>query len=387
MGGPRERRRRERARARRPDGWRRTHASPRSTGPLPARRGKRGRARIRLLAPMGAERIVLGRGIGGLADLGLAVGPELFEPAAELGPRGRWLAREAGRSRLRLPLPGTPDEQDARGRLTGRPGPAGTGWIVVERWSDAPLSALLAARFRAPRSASLAERSWNLACHLRAHGIDAPEPLAVGALGRGLVARRSFLVTRELAGYVPLPALLAALPPGPPGPPVPPVPPVHGDVREAGPRARALQALGAALARLFAAGVHPRALPAELFQLSPPEDAAGDAAKDGTQDGAEPAARAAAGAQSGAACALDAPVPGLRPNRLPSVALLELPGARLGPPLGAARRALLVRDLVAELARVLAPEEAERLLALALGAPAGAPPPPAAPASAPADRG
>lgn len=144
-----------------------------------------------------------------LPDLG-ALGVEDAAPllAGEPGARAELVCDERGLRRLRLALPGTPGPD---GRVCGAPRGAGTGWVVLSSWREPPLGELLAGRFRAPRSASLAERAWNLLCHLRAAGVGTPEPLAVGARGRGLVARRSFLVTRELRGFVPLASFAAAL--------------------------------------------------------------------------------------------------------------------------------------------------------------------------------
>jgi hypothetical protein len=168
-------------------------------------------------AIMASERVQLHTSVAGLEALGFSGPAELYEPPPTGGApgapgahgahaaRGREIAR--GRTRERRPLPGTPER--CSGPLTGRPGGAGTGWIVLERWSTIPLRERLEARFTTPCSGSPAERAWNLLCHLRAHGIGTPEPLAVGARGAGLVAHASFLVTRELEGFEPLDAWLA----------------------------------------------------------------------------------------------------------------------------------------------------------------------------------
>lgn len=282
---------------------------------------------------MDAQRIVLAPGLERLGALGLGEGFDPFGPEAALGPRADLLARAPGYLRARLPLSGTPDGARGAPRPSGRPGSAGTGWVVLERWSGGSLRALCRARFTAPRSASLAERRWNLLCHLLAHGVGTPEPLAVGARGRGLFAPRSFLVTRELTGHAPLARWL-------------------GDVRDPEARGRGLAALGSALARLFAAGVRPAALRPEDLWLSAPET---------------PPARA---------CETAGPVPGLRLNRLPGVAVVELLRARLGAPLPPARRGALVEELTAPLvaARLLGGEEAALVRAHSLGAASPAPP-------------
>lgn len=284
------------------------------------------------------DRVVLAHGLVGLADLGLGAPFDPWvDPAAPLDERGaeelaptRLLRRSRGYLCVRLPLPGSPDEC---GRLTGRPGPAGTGWIVLERWSGGSLRALCRARFTAPRSASSAERRWNLLCYLLAHGVGTPEPLAVGARGRGLFAAHSFLVTRELTNHAPLSRWLA-------------------DVRAPEARGRGLTALASALTRLFAAGVRPAALRPEDLCLSAPE--------------ATPAR----------ACAPAGPVPGLRVNRLPGVAVVELLRARLGTPLAPSRRRALLDGLTTPLVatRLLEAEEATRLRDQVLGDAASAVP-------------
>lgn len=98
--------------------------------------------------------------------------------------------------RLRIPLPGTPSAPGEK--LTEAPAGAGTGWVILERWRRVPLRELLGLRFGNPRSVSVAQRHWNLLCHLRANGVGTPEPWAVGARGVGLVARDSFLVSRAI---------------------------------------------------------------------------------------------------------------------------------------------------------------------------------------------
>jgi hypothetical protein len=152
----------------------------------------------------------------------------------------------AGCATFRYPLPGTPD---ASGRLTGRPCGAGTGWVRLRRFEGAGLRETLNARLGTPRSLSLAEREWNLICHLRANGVGAPDPMAVGREGGGVFAKRSFLVTRELDGFRPLSELAS---------------------EETGARARRsiARAVGQCLARLFRSGVHLPELDAEHILIS-----------------------------------------------------------------------------------------------------------------------
>jgi hypothetical protein len=188
--------------------------------------------------------------------------------------------------RIVFPLPGTAAPGAALSERPSGPGGPGTGWIVLERWTRPPLGALLRARLTPPRSASLAEREWNLYCHLRACGIGTPEPLAVGARGAGFAARASFLVTRVLEGFLPLAAWWSAHP-------------------DAALRRRAALSLESAVDALARARV-------ELPRL----DAAGLWLP-----------IAGVGELGDGACA--SPAPGLRANRLPSVVVASVEGGRL----------------------------------------------------------
>ncbi len=122
--------------------------------------------------------------------------------------RARLVASEGVFERLLLPLPGTPLEPG--GPMTESPRGAGTGWVQLDRWRRVSLGPLLGLRLGNPRSVSVADRHWNLLCHLRSQGIGTPEPLAVAARGRGFVCRDSFLVTRAFEeGTVSLDQLVA----------------------------------------------------------------------------------------------------------------------------------------------------------------------------------
>jgi hypothetical protein len=267
-------------------------------------------------------RVYLDPKVPDLAALGFADADEVL--TRDSFARGRAEATgEPGRSRLILPLPGTPAGDG--GPLAGRPGGAGTGWIVLDRWQRASWRGALGLRFSAPRSASPAERAWNLYCHLRAHGIGTPEPLAVGARGSGLVAPASFLVTRELTGYVPCDTWF-------------------GNARLPEVRRRGIEALGLAFARLRHARVFlPRLARAHVL-LSLSE-------------------------LSAQACADQAPPQGLRLRRLPSVAIAEVAGgiicAELGPAELVTMLGGVLRPVPAGPARASALETA-RFLALAL---------------------
>lgn len=213
----------------------------------------------------------------GLADLGLATSAGLFAPSAAALTRLEPLEHSATRARYRFPLPGSPD---ARGNLTGRPGRFGTGWLwlTVHR---AGLGELLRARCTPPRSASVAEREWNLLCHLRAQGVGTCEPLLVGALGNGFASSRSFLLVRAPEDAFPLPRWLRT----------------DGIGAE---RERGLVALGKALALLVRSGVELPDLAPEHLWITP---------------------------SGSGECETEAP--GLKKNRLPGVTIVELRGGRV----------------------------------------------------------
>jgi len=250
--------------------------------------------------------------------LGLASLEELLEPAAAPLERRTVLDETPARTRLAFALPGTPDP---RGRLTGKPGPLGTGfvWLSVHH---GPLRALLRARWSHPRSASLAEREWNLLCHLRAHGVATPEPLLVAARGAGLVSSHSACLVRAPEEAFPLPRWLRT--------------DGHGTGALAAERGRGLEALGRALARLLASGIALPDLRAEHLWITPSGSGECETHDHG----------------------------GLRKNKLPGVTLTEVGGARLAPV--APRR--LLAPLLADLAQSLTEEERETLVRLALRA-------------------
>lgn len=239
----------------------------------------------------------------GLGALGVD-GPEpLLAGDAGRLERGRELPAAPGARRVAFALPGT---ADVRGNLTGRPGELGTGWVWLTSHRPA-LGALLRARFAEPRSASLAEREWNVLCMLRAAGVGTPEPLCVGALGHGLVARRSFLVVRALEDAFPFPRWLAT----------------DGLGAE---RERGLAALAALLARLARTGLVLPALAPEHLWVAP--SGSGECETEG---------------------------PGLRKNKLPGVFVADVRDARRARSEGEPRRVL-----AALLARIEGLEARER---------------------------
>jgi hypothetical protein len=267
---------------------------------------------------MQPPRTTLAPGIPSLASLGVADAGALMQPDSSPSERGQVLERDGGFTRLRYPLPGTPAGQDEEGRpKRGKPMGAGTGWVDLLRWTHAPLVSSLGARLQAPRSGSLAERWWNLACRLLEAGVATPEPLAVVARGDGLVARDSYVIVRAPTGFLPLPDWL-------------------GTVHEPRDRRRGLQALGRLLARLLRSGV-------ELPELS---------------------ARDVSMALLPAGCCGDEEEtpPG---NRMPSVLLTSLAGGRLHAQSTTASARLLAR-LAAEVDATTTRGERARVLALAL---------------------
>ncbi len=113
------------------------------------------------------------------------------------------------------------------------------GQLYVKRYNVFAWRVALASLARA----SPAERAWHAAAALRARGFATPEVLAAVEHRRAGVLRRSFLVTREVAGALPADrrwAEILALPPA---------------VRRVARRALA-RALGALVGRLHAAGVY-----------------------------------------------------------------------------------------------------------------------------------
>jgi hypothetical protein len=143
-------------------------------------------------------------GVPGLEALGAARAEDWLGDgsALETGDRIEVVSQGAVETVARLPLPGTPD---ADGVQREKPRGAGTGWLVLRVFRGGGAD-LLRARFTQPRSTSLAARRWNLICHLGAHGIGAPQLVAMGEAGPS----ESFVLERELDGFVPLPVLVAS---------------------------------------------------------------------------------------------------------------------------------------------------------------------------------
>jgi len=282
--------------------------------------------------------VTLAPSVAGIAALGAASGEELLgtcggasagsagasaRPALE--QRAREVRRDAESVLLRVSLPGTPD---ARGHLTGAPRGAGTGFVYLRRYRAASARRRLEARFTRPRSESLAEREWNLLCHLRAAGVTTPEPLAVGGERRALFSARSFLVTRELDGMLRAERWFAGEP----------------DARA---RRLALRAIGLCLRRVVRSGAFLPRLSTEHVFLDASEPAA-------HAECDRPAEVGGLGAGTGAA---------LRWRRLPEVAIASVRGGRLfdAPPLARWSRLFERAAGDAALLELLSPRERLRL--------------------------
>jgi hypothetical protein len=166
---------------------------------------------------LNAADIHLAPGVSGIEALGSRSFDDFFRtPGAPGFERAKLIATGAGLEVLRYPLPGTPEARQElpeggpsagpRGldqarnveRLSGRPMGAGTGFVLLRRFTHSALRERWRARFTHPRSTSLTEREWNLMCRAREHGVATPEPLAVGRGEGAVFAERSFLVVREL---------------------------------------------------------------------------------------------------------------------------------------------------------------------------------------------
>ena len=266
----------------------------------------------------------LAPGVPGLEALGSAVLQDWLGDGSGLatGARLEILSRGPVETVARLPLPGTPD---ARGVQREQPRGAGTGMLVWRVWRGGGAE-LLRARLTQPRSTSLAARRWNLVCHLAAHGVGVPELVALGE-GR---AGESFLIERELSGYVPLAEATA-------------------HAREGAARALLVQALGAALGAVLRARVWlPELDPRDVFIRASERAGAGDCA-----------ALEVHGLAAEAALARRLGSPRVR---LPGVAFAELAGARVVTRMGLRRRQRMAAALAGVFERAEARELAERAL-------------------------
>lgn len=207
----------------------------------------------------------------------------------------------------RIPLPGTPDEH---GLQHERPRGAGTGHVLLRQWQSGALE-LARARLTAPRSSSVAARHWNLTCHLRAHGVVAPELVALAERGGPIAARESCLIVRELAGFVSLSRWLA-------------------QVRDAAERDRGVRSLGLAFAALLRCGVWLPLTTLENVHIASAES--------------DCAALQIVNLQGEQALLRERD---LERARLPAIAFTNLDRGRILPSIAPARRRLLVERLLA----------------------------------------
>lgn len=191
----------------------------------------------------------LAPGVDSFDALGAHSAEDFFAdpPRIQTAERAR---REA--SAVLLPLPGTPDES---GRQFERPRGSGTGWLRLERYPAGGLEGLRA-RCTHPRSSSRAARTWNLICHLQAHGIAAPQLVGFAERGSSPFGAESWLLTRELEEFEPFARWLA-------------------DERDDSRRRRGLDSLALSVSQLFRCGAWlPRTTLAGLRIHSHGEDCA-----------------------------------------------------------------------------------------------------------------
>lgn len=276
----------------------------------------------------------LAPGVPGLESLGSTDARDWLGDgsALETGDRIQVVSETAAEIVARIPLPGTPD---AEGVQRETPRGAGTGWLVLRVFRGGG-AALLRARLTQPRSTSLAARRWNLICHLQASGLGAPQLVAMGEAG----SSESFVLERELEGFLPLPALIAA-----------DLPPAR--------RRLILRSLGLSLAGLFRAGAWLPELRPEHIVVQP--DEAG-----GTPDGS--AHCAALEIENLQVEARTLRTLQLKRRRLPGVALAEFPRGRVLPTISRRRRRRLLDSLDVALPNTVTSLERRRVLAIALRA-------------------
>jgi hypothetical protein len=147
------------------------------------------------------SRVHLAPEIPSIESLGAQSFEDFFRaPGAPGFERAKLVRASDGFEEIRYPLPdrGVMDRSASTRSDRSTPTSSSTAFALLRRFTHASRRDRFRARFMTPRSMSLAEREWNLLCHLRAHGIGAPEPLAVGRGDGSMFAERSFVVLREL---------------------------------------------------------------------------------------------------------------------------------------------------------------------------------------------
>jgi hypothetical protein len=269
----------------------------------------------------------LAPGVPSLESLGARTFDDFFRtPGAPGFERAKLVIEREGFEEIRYPLPGTPDTS---GRFEGRPMGAGTGFLILRRFTRAAFRERWRARFTPPRSTSLAEREWNLVCHARANGIGAPEPLAVGRGEGALFAERSFLVLRELGGMLSLRQWAST--------------PLDEHSRE-----RIRRALAHALDKLWSANVWLPSLDSDNILVGAPRE----------RSGGDPdcIARRIVEVQAGER-SIDAATEGpLKWGDLPEVVFMQFGSGRTRESLSARRRTAQLRILMRELGPVRLPQ-------------------------------
>jgi hypothetical protein len=270
------------------------------------------------------EEVHLAPGIPSPESLGARAFDDFFRtPGAPAFERAKLVRARDGFEEIRYPLPGTPKASDESGVPGGRPLGAGTGFLILRRFTRSTLRERWRARFTHPRSTSLAEREWNLMCRAREHGGGRPEPLAVGRGAGVIFAERSILVVRELDDVLSLRQWRdASLDPR-----------LGKHVRDA---------LVLALERLWSAGVWLPTLNADNIWVGPPRN----------PDGGDPdcVARRIVEVQQGRTDPIDSRTSGaLKWGHLPEIVFTEFHGGSMTARIPARRR----NHLLAELARGL----------------------------------
>jgi len=273
----------------------------------------------------------LATGIPSIQSLGASTFEDFFRAIGSPGfERAKLLRASGGFEEIRYPLPGAlrmlGEETHSRGKSLGaHTGGSDTGFVILRRFTHSTLRDRWRARFTPPRSTSLGEREWNLVCHMRAHGVGAHEPLAVGRGEGSVFAERSFIAVRELEGMLSLKEWARA---------------------ELDPtlRDRIRGSLSLALEKLWRAGVWLPDVSADDVLVGPPH----------LQAQADPdcVARAIAALRSESSTAIassSSDRAALKWGELPEVAFTEFRGGRLLANIAAKRKRALARELEDEL--------------------------------------
>jgi hypothetical protein len=268
-----------------------------------------------------ADEVHLAPGVASVESLGASAFEDFFRAPGSAGfERAKFVSAREGFEEIRYPLPGTPRETGESARSRGRPMGAGTGFVILRRFTSSTLRERWRARFRQPRSTSFGEREWNIVCHLRAHGIGAPEPLAVGRGAGNVFAERSFVVLRELDNMLSLKQWANA-------------------ELDASTRARIGRSLDQALERMWSSGAWLPHVSAENVLVAPPH----------LDTGADPDCVARAIYEMQSSTPINGASELLKWGDLPEVAFTEFRGARLKPHVTESQKRAIARSLNVEL--------------------------------------